>query len=167
MSFDIRAQLKESDNRNKPGLVFDADTITLIGKFSDELAAYRARRKWREVLTTYFLLEHDRDYEMQIQHQSEASEWTLRCEFQSACGRYAFWRLINRQAPEAELKLHSRNMISQKAARILLGSLWNHGSPSSYSMSSKGQPTTILTGFGETKPNFFQSMFQKIGKAFN
>ena len=36
---------------------------------------------------------------------SESKYFVLNCYFTSACGRYAFWRLINNQAPEAESKL--------------------------------------------------------------
>ncbi|MCB0360906.1 MAG: hypothetical protein KDD44_14760, partial [Bdellovibrionales bacterium] len=34
------------------------------------------------------------------------------CFFISACGRYAFWRLINDQAPEAEDKLRATNPVA-------------------------------------------------------
>lgn len=86
-------------------LIYDTDGVTLIGHYTDEVSAYRARRSWIEVLSNYFLLESTRDYEMSVRYSNETQFFVLTCSFSSACGRYAFWRLINHQAPEAEEKL--------------------------------------------------------------
>ncbi|MCC6955065.1 MAG: hypothetical protein IT290_13185 [Deltaproteobacteria bacterium] len=114
---------------SKPALIFDADSITLTGKFTDELAAYRARKSWNDALATFFLLEKARDFEMKISFEDGEEAYVLRCAFHSACGRYAFWRLVNHQAPEVELKLYTSNMVSKRSARFLLGSLWNNQPP--------------------------------------
>ncbi len=90
------------------GLIYDADSVTLIGKFSDELAAHRAKKRWTEVLKSHFLLDTERDFELIVSSSHENSLYAVVCTFVSACGRYAFWRLINRQAPEAELKLRGQ-----------------------------------------------------------
>jgi hypothetical protein len=88
------------------GLTFDADCATMIAVFTDELGAYRARKNWQKVFHDYFLLESDRDYDCDITLPEENSRfYILSCSFSSACGRYAFWRLINHQSPEAEKKL--------------------------------------------------------------
>lgn len=92
-------------SRMKSGLVFDAEGVTLIARCTDELTAYRAKKTWKEVFAGYFLLEPGRDYEMSVLASAENNYFVLNCFFISACGRYAFWRLINDQAPEAELKL--------------------------------------------------------------
>ena len=42
----------------------------------------------------------------------------------SACGRYAFWRLVNRQAPEAEQKLNGSRERVQKSNKSFLGAGW-------------------------------------------
>jgi len=89
----------------KPGLIFDADGVCLFGKYHDELSAWRAKKKWVEVLHDYFLLENNRDYEINVVSEIGTFTFCLSCSFSSACGRYAFWRLINHQAPEAERKL--------------------------------------------------------------
>lgn len=89
----------------KPGLIFDADGVCLFGKYHDELSAWRAKNKWIEVLHDYFLLESERDYEIKVVSDLTSLTFCLSCSFSSACGRYAFWRLINHQAPEAERKL--------------------------------------------------------------
>ncbi len=91
--------------KHKTGLIFDADAVTLLGKYSDELSAHRAKKKWIEVFNTYFLLDSERDYEMQVHSSLSDMSFVIHCSFTSACGRYAFWRLINHQAPEAEAKL--------------------------------------------------------------
>lgn len=91
------------------GLIYDADSVTLIGKFSDELSAHRAKKRWTEVLRSHFLLDSERDFELVVSSSHESSLYAVVCTFVSACGRYAFWRLINRQAPEAEQKLRGHN----------------------------------------------------------
>jgi len=111
-------------SKMKSGLLFDAEGVTLISRCSDELAAYRIRRQWSEVLANYFLLEQERDYEMSILSLPENNYHVLNCFFISACGRYAFWRLINDQAPEAELKLSSNSAIISQGKKNL-PSLWN------------------------------------------
>ena len=51
-------------DRAKPGLLYDADHVTLIGKFTDEMATHRAKKAWMQVLNNYFLLEPERDFEI-------------------------------------------------------------------------------------------------------
>lgn len=89
----------------KSGLIYDAEGITLLGKYSDELAAHRAKKLWVGVLGSHFLLEKERDYNLGVTSSLEENYFVLSCSFTSACGRYAFWRLINHQAPEAQRKL--------------------------------------------------------------
>ncbi|MBP9838511.1 MAG: hypothetical protein KBC84_07330 [Proteobacteria bacterium] len=93
-------------NKAKPGLIYDAEGITLLGKYSDEIATYRAKKVWKEILGSHFLLEDKKDYEIRAYCSIEHNQFIISCCFTSACGRYAFWRLINRQAPEAEQKLN-------------------------------------------------------------
>jgi hypothetical protein len=89
----------------KNGLIFDADGVNLFGKYQDEMSAWRAKKEWIDVLHDYFLLEPERDYEINVISNLSNMTFCLKSNFTSACGRYAFWRLINHQAPEAEKKL--------------------------------------------------------------
>jgi len=89
----------------KNGLIFDADGVNLFGKYQDEMSAWRGKKEWIEVLHDYFLLEPQRDYEINVISNLNNLTFCLKCNFTSACGRYAFWRLINHQAAEAEKKL--------------------------------------------------------------
>ena len=91
--------------KHKEGLIYDADGVVIAGKYHDEISAYRSKRHWIEVLSTYFLLEENRDYEIWVTSSLEDRYFVVGCCFVSACGRYAFWRLVNQQAPEAEAKL--------------------------------------------------------------
>jgi hypothetical protein len=88
--------------KEKAGLIYDADGVTLLGKYGDELTAHRSKKQWVEVLNSYFLLELERDYDIFVESNIDTNYFVLNCVFSSACGRYAFWRLINQQAPEAE-----------------------------------------------------------------
>lgn len=95
----------QSNNRIEESLVFDPNTVTLTGNFKDELSLFRAKRSWIDVLTSSFLLEEKRDYEISLKTDLKTKTFHIDCSFLSACGRYSFWRLINHQAPEAEEKL--------------------------------------------------------------
>ncbi len=119
-------QAAAESSESKAALVFDADTITLTGKFVDELSAYRARKEWHTALSSHFLLEKGRDFDSKVTVSTDGEVYTLKCSFSSACGRYAFWRLVNHQAPEVEEKLQSSDLVNKKTARFLLGSIWNN-----------------------------------------
>ena len=84
------------------GVSFNAGNLTLNGVYRDELSAHRAKRVWIATLENTFLLERAADFAVNIRGESEADQYTLTCEFISACARYAFWRLTNNQAPEAQ-----------------------------------------------------------------
>lgn len=84
------------------GVSFDPDHITLEGVYTDQLSAYRAKKVWMETLETNFLLEKGHDFTLTILSKVDEHRFVLRCEFLTACARYAFWRLTNHQAPEAQ-----------------------------------------------------------------
>jgi len=88
------------------GLTFDSGSALIIATYNNEISAYRAKREWQSILNTYFLLDAERDYEMWVTAVEESEHtFLLTCMFSSACGRYAFWRVINDQSPEAEDKM--------------------------------------------------------------
>ncbi|GEM_PF-3159985 len=124
--------------KSNPSLIFDTDGVTLIARFPNELAAYRARKSWTSVLSRYFLLERGRDYEVSVITSPETGYNVLNCYFTSACGRYAFWRLINDQAPEAETKLceATKTIGAEKAA---LSSIFQpkHNTPTPWVLNAK------------------------------
>lgn len=84
------------------GVCFDPEHITLEGTYSDQISAYRAKRVWVETLAHSFLLEKDHDFKLSTLAAGSDGRFALRCEFMTACARYAFWRLTNNQAPEAQ-----------------------------------------------------------------
>lgn len=83
-------------------VLFHPDTVTLQGFYQDQLAAYRAKRVWLDVLESGFLLEHQHDFCFSVISCLQEQRFLLTCEFLTACGRYAFWRLTNNQSPEAQ-----------------------------------------------------------------
>ena len=106
----------------KQGLIYDAEGIALLGKFGDQISAYRAKKEWHKILNSHFILEPEKDYELKVHCSLENNLFFINCTFISACGRYAFWRLINRQAPEAEQKLNSSGEKIQKPNKGFLAS---------------------------------------------
>lgn len=90
-----------------PALEFDALGVILRGVYGDELSAFRAKRAWIRALDQNFLLDEGHDYEMKTRPNLEDRKFVLNCSFVSACGRYAFWRLINDQAPEVQYLLET------------------------------------------------------------
>lgn len=93
-----------------PGVVFDAEAIILEGTYEDELSLFRARKIWRGVLETNFLLDEGYDFRFGVLSKLSEGRFALTCRFLSACGRYAFWRLINHQAPEAQYLIETAHI---------------------------------------------------------
>lgn len=99
-----------------PGdLTFDPDALSLQGEYGDELSAYRARKCWIETLETCFLLDRGTDYKIKAVSDATTGSFKISCVFESACGRYAFWRLTNHQAPEAQYLLETAHIPSSDA----------------------------------------------------
>jgi len=82
----------------------------LHGTYTDELSAHRARKVWAEILEYHSLLEKDRDFVYRLQPDYQHMIFGLQCEFLTACGRYAFWRLTNHQAPEAQYQIETAHI---------------------------------------------------------
>ncbi|MCB0334200.1 MAG: hypothetical protein KDD55_11910 [Bdellovibrionales bacterium] len=95
---------------SQPDVCYDPEKITLEGRYSDELSAYRAKRNWQETFETYFLLDEGDDFELNVIRDQGAHNILLTCCFFSACGRYAFWRLTNDQAPEAQYRIETAHV---------------------------------------------------------
>ncbi|MCB0353576.1 MAG: hypothetical protein KDD64_08635 [Bdellovibrionales bacterium] len=92
-------------------ILYDPDNIVLFGRYAHEIAAYRAKRAWHQTFSAFFLLEEGTDYTLEVIKSEEDSVHTeLSACFYSACGRYAFWRLTNEQAPEAQYLLESAHI---------------------------------------------------------
>jgi hypothetical protein len=81
---------------------FDPETSALAGVYTDELAVHRAKRGWRNVLEANFILEMGHDFSIDIVKDPASNRYLMRCEFTSACGKSAFWRITNHQAPETQ-----------------------------------------------------------------
>ncbi len=91
-------------------IYFDPDRLTLEGAYRDEITAFRARRGWKEALESYFLLDPTRDINFIVRHNPERGCYNLSCKFSTACARYAFWRLTNNQAPEAQYLIETAHV---------------------------------------------------------
>ena len=136
--------------KSSPTLIFDTDGVCLTSQHTNEMAAYRTRKKWCDILSNYFLLERGRDFEMSVLASPETKYFVLNCYFTSACGRYAFWRLINNQAPEAESKLGELGNYSpgKRKPTGTTATVWVAPQVSSWVMNprrreSSGEPTHI------------------------
>ena len=114
----------------KSTLSYDTESVRLIASFGDEVTAYRARRHWMTVFAEHFMLEQEKDYQLKVNSVSseERTAWQVTCSFHSACGRYAFWRLINKQAPEAETRIGVRSSKRQDQNKKLIAAAMKAGS---------------------------------------
>jgi hypothetical protein len=92
------------------GLWYDSDRLMLIGVYQDEVTAYRARRRWIDALARNFLLEERHDFGIRVRPAYGGRNFKVRCDFLTACGRYAFWRLTNHQAPEVQFLLETAHV---------------------------------------------------------
>lgn len=95
-------------------VLFDLDTLTLVGRYKDELSAHRAKKAWLKTLQDCFLLDNESDIELKITSSEESQQFLLICEFLSSCARYAFWRLTNNHVPEAAYLLEVAHMPQSK-----------------------------------------------------
>ena len=91
-------------------VVFDMDSLTLVGRYFDELSAHRAKRCWLKTLQDCFLLDLDTDLHIKVKTDKEKQQFLLICEFHSSCARYAFWRLTNNHVPEAAYLLETAHI---------------------------------------------------------
>lgn len=113
MNYDLaQEQLVELTNEfdNPVSVLFDSEKVTLEGHYEDELSVFRARRVWTEVLETNFLLEKGDDFKLLATSSLQQGEFVLTCSFSTACGRYAFWRLVNSQAPESQYLIETAHI---------------------------------------------------------
>jgi hypothetical protein len=111
MTEDMRAQVtKYQPTYDKPGVCFDPEEAVLEGVYTDELSAHRAKKGWAKALENTFLLTQGYDFVASIQPFSEQKRFVLKCEFSTACGRYAFWRLTHAQAPDAQYLIETAHI---------------------------------------------------------
>jgi hypothetical protein len=92
------------------GLWYDPERLVIEGVYQDELTAYRARRRWIEALEKNFLLEDTLDFSLKVKRSRSGRNFRVRCDFLTACGRYAFWRLTHHQAPEVQFLLETAHL---------------------------------------------------------
>ena len=146
------------------GVCFDPEEIALEGSYSDELSLYRAKKNWSQTLESAFLLESGRDFVFETTRGIEKPRYILKCVFTTACGRYAFWRLTNNQAPEAQYEIetaHIPNSASRHEDFI--------SAPDLRPISSE---PSVLSGLERTLDNnksfadWLQAVIDKIGKTF-
>ncbi len=91
-------------------VLFDPENVRLEGAYNDELSAFRAKRVWVEALERCFLLDSDHDFDIRVSSSVDEGRFVLRCDFETACARYAFWRLTNQQAPEAQYMIETAHI---------------------------------------------------------
>ena len=109
-------------NLPEPGVCFDPEEAILEGVYIDELSAYRAKKGWVKALEVNFLLEDKHDFSIKVIAGTDSKRFQLKCEFESACGRYAFWRLTHNQAPEAQYVIETAHIPdSEKSRDALMG----------------------------------------------
>jgi hypothetical protein len=102
---------RHQDYSFQPGGVrFDADRMVLVGSYSDELSTARAKRVWKYALTEHFFLDKGSDYRLTSIPNPEKDLFVLECEFLTSAGRYALWRLINNQYPEAQYLIETAHV---------------------------------------------------------
>ena len=141
-SFETTDKIQWSDS-----VCFDLELITLEGRYSDELSAYRARKIWAKTLQSNFLLEEGYDYGLLVEIEESSSKYLLTCSFETASARYAFFRLTSDQTPEVQYTIETAHIpySTHNQERLL----------SAPDMSLKGEPL-VITGsptFSDQRPS--------------
>ncbi len=102
------------------GLWYDSERLLLEGVYLDEVTAYRARKGWIEAFEVNFLLEDRIDFRVRVGPQTDGgTRFFVVCEFLTACGRYAFWRLTHHQAPEVQFILETAHLPAFSIPEVL------------------------------------------------
>ena len=102
--------MAQSVSKMQSGVCFDPDAICLMGIYNDELSVFRARKRWSHTLEISFSLKESEDFSLETFSDIDGAEFRLMCKFNSPCGRYAFWRLTNAQAPEAQYEIETAHI---------------------------------------------------------
>lgn len=113
MNFDLASEhlVELAEEFDSPvEVLFDSEKVTLEGVYTDEISAYRAKRIWTDVFETNFLLDSGDDFAFSTEKEPSDHKFMLICNFRSACGRYAFWRLVNNQAPECQYLIETAHI---------------------------------------------------------
>jgi hypothetical protein len=137
--------------RNPQGVSFDPEKISLTGTYTDQLSAYRAKKLWTEALEVNFLLDTGHDFVMSVESDIEDACFRLNCEFVTACGRYAFWRLTHNQAPEVQYLIetaHIPNSESRHQEFLAAPDLRSVDDPSEPLIFRRLQRPSAGSGFG-------------------
>ena len=94
----------------KPQFKHTEDLSALSSTFDTEFTAFSVRRLWINLFQKYFSLEKDIDYNLHVNKEDDGGDekYNLNCEFTSPNGKYAFWKLINKKAIQAEIELGLR-----------------------------------------------------------
>lgn len=108
---DLRASGAESLYPNSP-VRFDTERLLIRAAYSDQLSAYRARRLWNDAFEGQFLLDAEHDFRIEVTSNLNEHTFSLNCEFLTACGRYAFWRLTHNQAPDIQYLVETAHIPS-------------------------------------------------------
>jgi hypothetical protein len=100
-----------------PEISFDSDTLVLRGIYADELSAHRAKKTWSRTLENNFLLDFDFDFDIRVTNDEDESLYRVNCDFKTACGRYAFWRITHDQVPDIQYIIRTAHIPSALLAR--------------------------------------------------
>ncbi len=101
------------------GLWYDPERLVIEGVYHDELSAYRAKRRWIEAMEKNFLLDDAIDFSLKVKRSRAGRNYRVRCDFLTACGRYAFWRLTHHQAPEVQFLLETAHLTHSVPEKFL------------------------------------------------
>lgn len=101
-----KAQVVKSDFT---GVCFNPDDSSIIGSYSDQISAYRAKKCWQEALRLHFNLENSFDFKTAVDNAAE-DKYILTCQFISATARYCFWKITNNQSPEVQYVIETAHI---------------------------------------------------------
>ncbi len=160
-------QVIELTKEIQNGVRFDSEAVTLFGIYKDELSLFRAKKSWTEILESNFLLEPSYDYTLNKIARLSENSFILQCSFLTACGRYAFWRLTNDQAPEAQYLIETAHIPSSDFASDMfisapdLTPLYQQDSPPKESYDCESEIKESIVVIDKLK-----NMFENITKLF-
>lgn len=97
----------------KVGIIFDCNSMCLIGEFTDELSAHRAKKRWKQIYNEHFEIYCPSDFDIWVE------DVRVFIRHESASARYAYWCMVNKGAERTLFNLTTvKNIIGYESTVI-------------------------------------------------
>lgn len=76
---------------------FDPEALSIQARYDDEVARFRAKKRWETLFTEIYLLEPKTDFRITLFSDEDRLFFYMVCHFVSQVGKYVFYRITSDQ----------------------------------------------------------------------